>query len=65
MPAPIFSFAVGSFAFIGLAVLSLCLAVIFSFSRNSAWIAAVCLTPEARPADTKSHPTPSAANLDQ
>jgi hypothetical protein len=65
MPATIFGFAMGFFTFIGLAIPSLGFTVIFSFSRDPAWITAVGLSPEASPADTESQPTPSAVNLDQ
>jgi hypothetical protein len=65
MPAAIFGFAVGLFPFIGLAVPSLCLAVIFSFSGCPTCIAAVSLPPEASPADTENQSAPSAPNLDQ
>jgi hypothetical protein len=65
MPAAIFSFTMGFFTLIGSAVPSLGFTVIFSFSRDPAWITAVSLSPEASPADTEGQPTPSAANLDQ
>jgi len=65
MPAAIFGFAMSFFTFIGSAIPSLGFTVIFSFSRNPAWITAVSLSPEASPADTESQPTPAAANLDQ
>jgi hypothetical protein len=65
MPAAIFGFAVGLFPFIGLAVPSLCLAVIFSFSSDPAWITAVGLPSKAASADTENQLTPSTANLNQ
>jgi hypothetical protein len=65
MPTAIFGLAVGLFPFIGLAVPSLCLTVIFSFSGNPAWITAVGLPSEASSANTENQLTPSAANLDQ
>jgi hypothetical protein len=65
MPAAIFGFAMGFFTFIGSAIPSLGFTVIFSFSRDPAWITAVSLSPEASPADTEGQPTPSAVNLDQ
>jgi len=65
MPATIFGFAMGFFTFIGSAIPPLRFTVIFSFSRDPAWITAVNLSPEASPADTEGQPTPSAANLDQ
>jgi hypothetical protein len=65
MPAAIFGFAMGFFTFIGSAIPSLGFTVIFSFSRDPAWITAVSLSPEASPADTERQPTPSAVNLDQ
>jgi len=65
MPAAIFGFAMSFFTFIGSAIPSLGFTVIFSFSRNPAWITAVSLSPEASPADTENQPTPSAVNLDQ
>jgi len=65
MPAAIFGFAMGFFTFIGSPIPSLGFTVIFSFSRDSAWITAVSLSPEASPADTKNQPAPSAVNLDQ
>jgi hypothetical protein len=64
MPATIFGFSMGFLTFIGSAIPSLGFTVIFSFSRDPAWITAVSLSPEASPADTKSQPTPSAMNLD-
>jgi len=65
VPAAIFGFAMGFFTFIGSAIPSLGFTVIFSFSRDPAWITAVSLSPEASPADTENQPTPSAVNLDQ
>jgi hypothetical protein len=52
MPAAIFAFTMGFFTFIGLAVPSLGLRVIFSFSSDPARVAAVSLSPEASSADT-------------
>jgi len=51
MSAAIFSFAMFFFAFIGTAILSLRFTVGFLSCGCSAWIAAVSLSPEARPAD--------------
>jgi hypothetical protein len=65
VPTTIFGFAMSFFTFIGSAIPSLRFTVIFSFSRNPAWITAVSLSPEASPADTERQSTPSAANLDQ
>jgi hypothetical protein len=65
MPAAIFGSAMGFFTFIGSAIPSLRFTVIFSFSRDPAWITAVSLSPEASPADTEGQPTPSTVNLDQ
>jgi len=65
MPAAIFGFAMSFFTFIGSAIPSLRITVIFSFSRDPAWITAISLPPEASPANTESQSTPAAANLDQ
>jgi TctA family transporter len=65
MPAAIFGIAVGFFPFISSAILSLRFTVRFLSRSHPAWITAVSLSPEARPADTENQPAPSAANLDQ
>jgi hypothetical protein len=65
MPATIFSFAVGFFTFVGLAIPPLRFTVIFSFPGNPARVTAVNLSPEASPADTENQSAPSAINLDQ
>ena len=65
MPAAIFGFAVGFFPFIALAILSLRFTVGFLSCGHPAWITAVSLPPEARPAYTENQPAPAAANLDQ
>ena len=65
MPAAIFGFAVGFFPFIGSAVPSLGFTVIFSFSSDSAMVAAVGLSSKAASTDTENQFTPSAADLDQ
>jgi hypothetical protein len=65
MPAAIFGFTVIFLTFIGLAVPSLCLTVIFSFSSDPAWITTVGLPSEAASADTENQVAPSATNLDQ
>jgi hypothetical protein len=65
MPTAIFGFAMGFFPFIGLAIPSLGFTVIFSFSSDPAWIAAVGLSSKAASAETENQFTPSAANLDQ
>jgi len=65
MPAAVFSFAMVFFAFIGTAILSLRFIVGFLSCGCSAWVAAICLSPEAGPADTENQPAPSAPNLDQ
>jgi hypothetical protein len=65
VPTTIFGFAMGFFTFVGSAIPSLGFTVIFSFSLDPAWIAAVSLSPEASPTDTERQPAPSAVNLDQ
>jgi hypothetical protein len=65
IPAAIFGFAMGFFTFIGSTIPPLGFTVIFSFSRDSAWITAVYLSSEASPTDTKSQSAPSAVNFDQ
>jgi hypothetical protein len=64
MPAAIFGFTMGFFAFIGSAISSLGFTVIFSLTGQPAWNAAVSLSPEASPANTKNQPAPSTVNLD-
>jgi len=65
MPAAIFAFTMGFFTFIGLAVPSLGLRVVFLFSSDPALVAAVGLPSKTASADTENQFTPSAANLDQ
>ncbi|MBL7181388.1 MAG: hypothetical protein ISS65_14465 [Desulfobacterales bacterium] len=65
MPAAIFRFAMGFFAFIGAAIPSLGFRVIFSFSSDPALVAAVGLPSKAASAYTENQFTPSAANLHQ
>jgi len=64
MPAAIFGFAVVFFPFISIAILFLRFTVGFLSRGYPAWITAVSLSPEARPADTENQPAPSAPDLD-
>jgi hypothetical protein len=60
-----FGFVMGFVAFVGSAIPSLDFTVIFSFSRDPAWITAVSLPLKAGPIDVENQPAPSAVNLDQ
>jgi hypothetical protein len=65
VPTTIFGLAVGFFAFFGLPISSLGLAMIFSSAAEPTLIAAVGLAPEATPANTKRQIAPSTSELKQ
>jgi len=63
VPTTIFGFAVGFFAFFGLPISSLGLAMIFSFAAEPALVTTVSLAPKATPANAKRYIAPSALAL--
>jgi hypothetical protein len=65
LPAAVFGFAVGLFAFFGLAIFSLCLSMVPNTCRVPASIAAVCLSSPTASADAKNGMAPTTLDLKQ
>jgi hypothetical protein len=63
MPTAVFGLAVVLFTFEGLPVSLLGLSVVLSSCRSTTQITAVCLPPEATPAQIEKTPTPPTLNF--
>jgi len=65
VPTAVFSLTVGFFAFFGLAIFSLRLAMVFKLCRVAAFITTICLPFPAASADAKLKIAPSTVNANQ
>jgi hypothetical protein len=65
VPAAIFSFTVVFLALFGLAIFSLCLAMVFALCRSTAFTTTICLSSKAASADTEMEIAPSTLNKNQ
>ena len=65
MPPAVFIFPMGLFAFFGLAIFSLCVAVAFEFPFTATGITTIGLPSPTAPANAKLEPAPSTLNAKQ
>jgi len=65
VPSTVFGPAMIPFSLFSLPILFLCFAMVHPLAGNTAWMAAINLSPEARSANMEYEPAPSAGNFDQ
>jgi ABC-type transport system involved in cytochrome bd biosynthesis fused ATPase/permease subunit len=65
VPATVFRFTVVLFALFGLAIFSLCFALVFALSRTAAFVTTIGLSSKTASADTKMEIAPSTLKENQ